>query len=45
MGGAPMGGRGGGGGGGNDDERERTTWLTEDEDVWGATKAPPGVIT
>jgi hypothetical protein len=35
-----MGGRGGQDG----DERERNTWLTEDEDVWGDTDAPPGVI-
>ncbi|WP_148767467.1 WXG100 family type VII secretion target [Actinomadura decatromicini] len=33
MGGAPMGGRGGGGQG--EGEHERSTWLTEDEDVWG----------
>ncbi|WP_165969139.1 hypothetical protein [Actinomadura sp. KC06] len=43
MGGMPMGaGRGGGGGG--EDEHERTTWLTEDEDVWGGNDedaAPP----
>lgn len=27
------------------DEDERTTWLQEDEDVWGAnTDAPPGVL-
>ncbi|TYB40886.1 WXG100 family type VII secretion target [Actinomadura chibensis] len=32
--GAPMGG-GRGGGGNGEDEHERTTWLTEDEDVWG----------
>ena len=44
MGGAPMGGARGGAGG-DDDERERTTWLSEDEDVWGATTAPPGVIS
>ncbi|GAA2426977.1 hypothetical protein GCM10010191_44590 [Actinomadura vinacea] len=31
--GMPMG--AGGGAGGNDNERERSTWLTEDEDVWG----------
>lgn len=29
-----MGGMGGGGGGGR--ERERQTWLSEDEEVWGA---------
>ncbi|QFG22081.1 WXG100 family type VII secretion target [Actinomadura sp. WMMB 499] len=42
MGGAPMG--GGGGGGNNQEEHERTTWLTEDEDVWGGNDgdtAPP----
>jgi uncharacterized protein YukE len=39
MGGAPMGGHGGEG----EEERERSTWLTEDEDVWGADDdaAPP----
>jgi hypothetical protein len=40
--GMPMG--AGHGGGQNDgEERERTTWLTEDEDVWGADDgaAPP----
>ncbi|MFC6880068.1 WXG100 family type VII secretion target [Actinomadura yumaensis] len=37
MGGAPMGGRGGGAGGGGNDEHERTTWLHEDEDVWGGS--------
>lgn len=33
----PMGGMGGGGGGGGKEgqERERTTWLSEDEEVWG----------
>ena len=44
MGGMGGGRGGGGGGGGDDDERERSTWLTEDEDVWGAAPAPPGVI-
>ncbi|GAA2086240.1 hypothetical protein [Actinomadura alba] len=41
MGGMPMG--AGGGQGGDGEERERTTWLTEDEDVWGADDdaAPP----
>ncbi|WP_187233755.1 hypothetical protein [Actinomadura sp. HBU206391] len=44
MGGMPMG-AGGGGQGGNEEERERTTWLTEDEDVWGADgDATPPVI-
>ncbi|MFI6514802.1 WXG100 family type VII secretion target [Spirillospora sp. NPDC050679] len=40
-GGAPMGGRGGGQGEG---ENERSTWLVEDEDVWGGSDgdaAPP----
>jgi uncharacterized protein YukE len=38
--GAPMGGHGGGEG---EEERERSTWLTEDEDVWGSDgdAAPP----
>ncbi|TDD32528.1 WXG100 family type VII secretion target [Actinomadura sp. KC06] len=43
MGGMPMGG-GRGGGGNGEDEHERTTWLTEDEDVWGGNDddtAPP----
>jgi len=35
---------GGHGGGGDEEERERSTWLTEDEDVWGAGEAPPPVI-
>ncbi|MFI0350677.1 hypothetical protein [Actinomadura sp. 9N407] len=41
MGGMPMGGGGAGNQGGQD--RERETWLTEDEDVWGADDdtAPP----
>jgi hypothetical protein len=34
-----------GGQGGNDDERERSTWLTEDDDIWDDTDAPPSVIT
>jgi uncharacterized protein YukE len=40
MGGMPMGGHGAGEG---EEERERNTWLTEDEDVWGADgdAAPP----
>ncbi|HEY0539502.1 MAG TPA: hypothetical protein VGD53_14085 [Actinoallomurus sp.] len=40
-GGMPMGGMGGAGG--QEEERERTTWLTEDEDVWGGDDpaAPP----
>ncbi len=42
MAGAPM---HGGQGGGDEEERERSTWLTEDEDVWGGdTDAPPPVI-
>jgi hypothetical protein len=41
VGGAPM----HGGGQGDEDERERSTWLTEDEDVWGGnTDVPPPVI-
>jgi hypothetical protein len=42
MGGMPMG-AGHGAGGGDEEEHERTTWLTEDEDVWGANgdAAPP----
>jgi hypothetical protein len=44
FGGMPMG-MGGGQGGGKEEERERTTWLTEDEDVWGeAEGAGPSVI-
>ena len=31
----------GGGGGGNDGERDRSTWLNEDEDVWGADEDLP----
>jgi hypothetical protein len=34
----------GGGGQGGQQDRERTTWLAEDESVWGETDAPPGVI-
>ena len=48
MGGMPMGGMGGGMGGaraGQDQDRERTTWLEEDEDVWGANQeAAPRVL-
>jgi hypothetical protein len=33
-----------GGGQGDEGERERNTWLTEDDDVWGADEASPGVI-
>ncbi|GAA0225865.1 hypothetical protein GCM10009527_022850 [Actinomadura nitritigenes] len=41
MGGMPMG--HGGHGNGKEEERERTTWLSEDDDVWGADDdtAPP----
>lgn len=35
----------GGGPGGNGDERERNTWLSEDEDVWGEDEAPPSIIS
>lgn len=28
----------------DDDERERSTWLNEDDDVWGAEESLPGVI-
>jgi hypothetical protein len=43
MGGGGMG--GGGGGGGNEKSRERNTWLTEDEDVWGTDPdCAPAVI-
>jgi hypothetical protein len=36
-------GAGGGQGGKDEEERERSTWLTEDEDVWSADGdiAPP----
>jgi hypothetical protein len=46
-GGMPYGGQGhpGGGAGGKEDERERTTWLLEDDDVWGAgSGAGSGVL-
>lgn len=44
VGGMPMAGAPGAAGQG-EQERERTTWLVEDEDVWGANPdAPPGVI-
>lgn len=33
-----------GSGQGGDDERERSTWLAEDDDIWGTDDAPPGVI-
>jgi hypothetical protein len=44
AGGVPMGARGGGGGG-SDSDRERSTWLNEDDDVWGESDAPDGVIS
>lgn len=34
----------GGAGGNDEDERERSTWLEEDDDVWGEADAPPSVI-
>jgi hypothetical protein len=44
-GGMPMGAGAGQGRGGDEEERERTTWLVEDEDVWGADgDATPPVI-
>jgi hypothetical protein len=33
------------GSGNDEDERERSTWLSEDDDVWGDEESPPGVIT
>jgi hypothetical protein len=30
---------------GSNEERERTTWLAEDDDIWGGDDAPPGVIS
>ncbi|MFD9890251.1 hypothetical protein ACFWY9_12985 [Amycolatopsis sp. NPDC059027] len=45
VGGMPMGAGAPGAAGQGERERERTTWLVEDEDVWGANPdAPPGVI-
>ncbi|MFC4054953.1 hypothetical protein ACFOY4_35150 [Actinomadura syzygii] len=44
---APMGGGMGapGGAGGGEQNRERTTWLTEDEEIWGAeSEAGAGVL-
>ncbi|HEY7046017.1 MAG TPA: hypothetical protein VH373_02260 [Jatrophihabitantaceae bacterium] len=32
------------GSGNDEEERERSTWLVEDEDVWGGTDAPSGTI-
>ncbi|MBV6699318.1 WXG100 family type VII secretion target [Kitasatospora aureofaciens] len=41
----PMGGMGGGMGGQGEKDRQRTTWLAEDEEVWGTeTGAVNGVI-
>ncbi|MFC8448889.1 hypothetical protein [Kitasatospora sp. NPDC057223] len=41
----PMGGAGGGAGGQGDKDRQRTTWLSEDEEVWGTdTGTVSGVI-
>ena len=40
---APM--RGAGGAGSGEDERERNTWLTEDDDIWGEDDAPPAIIS
>ncbi len=34
----------GGGRGGEEQDRQRTTWLEEDEDVWGSQDAGPSVI-
>jgi hypothetical protein len=37
---------GAGGGGVGEEERQRSSWLTEDDDVWGVDEsAPPPVIT
>ncbi|OXM48475.1 hypothetical protein CFP71_32430 [Amycolatopsis thailandensis] len=51
MGGVPFypptagGGAGAGAGGENKGERDRTTWLTEDEETWGTDpKLPPSVL-
>ena len=30
---------------GNEEERERTTWLSEEDDVWGGSDAPPSTIS
>lgn len=35
----PMGGMGGMGGNNDQKERERQTWLSEDDEVWGANEA------
>ncbi len=29
------------GGQGEDNEQERSTWLSEDEDIWGGEDVPP----
>jgi hypothetical protein len=34
----------GGGQNNGGQDRERSTWLAEDDDVWGGDEAPPGVI-
>ena len=34
-----------GGSSGDEGERERSTWLTEDDDIWGESDAPPSVIS
>jgi len=39
-----MGGGMGGAGRSGEQEREGATWLVEDDDVWGGSSAPPGVI-
>ncbi len=45
YGGMPYGGMGGIGGPGNEQDRERSTWLQEDDLVWGADPdVPPGVL-
>ncbi len=49
AGGAAAGGRGmmpmhGGGNGNDEEERERSTWLTEDDDVWGGDDGLPPVL-
>ncbi|WP_261562287.1 hypothetical protein, partial [Frankia tisae] len=41
----PMGGMGGGPGQGQSKERQRNTWLTEDEEVWGTDpECAPAVV-
>jgi hypothetical protein len=34
-----------GSGGNDEDERERSTWLSEDDDLWGGDDAAPSVIS